>query len=256
MAATDMEIKILVPGSGFPSFTGTATYINLGGRKILVDTGAITSRSLLLKNMSIVGLKPEDVEYLVLTHMHTDHYGNIDLFSKAGIYMTREEYGFHEYVLKKKAMGGKEYVTKTWKSQDNWKGLANSSLITPQEDIIYDTIQPFSEDQVKRLVFVRPETELMPGLHILGMKGHSTAHIGLFSGDGTRKIVITADAFPNRRWFDRIKNNHPVNHKEQDAFRQNLQRIMELGENITIIPGHDIPFNSETGEYTRDYLIA
>lgn len=46
-----------------------------------------------LKN---VGLSPDDIEIVVLTHLHTDHVLNIKLFSKAIVYVQEEELKFAE----------------------------------------------------------------------------------------------------------------------------------------------------------------
>ena len=39
-----------------------------------------------------VGFRPEDVDTVILTHMHADHAGNVVAFPKAKVYVQREEY--------------------------------------------------------------------------------------------------------------------------------------------------------------------
>jgi len=64
----------------------SATSIHLiveKGRAAIVDTGTNNAVPLVLDALAVKGLAPEDVEYLVLTHIHLDHAGG------AGLLMTR-----------------------------------------------------------------------------------------------------------------------------------------------------------------------
>src|SRR6202158_5538149 len=39
-----------------------------------------------------IGFRPEEVDTVILTHMHADHAGNVAAFPKAKVYVQREEY--------------------------------------------------------------------------------------------------------------------------------------------------------------------
>jgi glyoxylase-like metal-dependent hydrolase (beta-lactamase superfamily II) len=39
-----------------------------------------------------IGFRPEDVDTIILTHMHADHAGNVVAFPRAKVYVQREEY--------------------------------------------------------------------------------------------------------------------------------------------------------------------
>ena len=47
----------------------------LGENKILVDTGPKSSVNTLISYLNTVGVKPEEVDYIFLTHIHLDHAG-------------------------------------------------------------------------------------------------------------------------------------------------------------------------------------
>ncbi|MFH2047228.1 MAG: MBL fold metallo-hydrolase [Pseudomonadota bacterium] len=65
-----------VGGSGFTSDKDAAVYlINFGGHAALVDSGCGFSREKLLKNIVACKIKPEQIEYLLITHCHFDHTG-------------------------------------------------------------------------------------------------------------------------------------------------------------------------------------
>ena len=71
-------------------------------RLILVDCGFKSGNSMTgsrFQNIEMpetvlakTGFRPEDVDTLVLTHLHFDHAGNFDAFPNARIYVQRREY--------------------------------------------------------------------------------------------------------------------------------------------------------------------
>ena len=81
-----------------------------GRRRIyLVDTGfaggkSMTGRSFAdfetpVQTLAKLGLAPDDVDAILMTHLHFDHAGNIDAFPQATIYLQRSEYEGWKRVL-------------------------------------------------------------------------------------------------------------------------------------------------------------
>src|SRR5699024_2237337 len=64
------------------SANGTSTLIRAGGKNILVDTLGPWDRAKLLQYLTERQLTPDDIDILVGTHTHTDHIGNLNLFTK------------------------------------------------------------------------------------------------------------------------------------------------------------------------------
>ena len=60
----------------------SATLI-LSDEIILVDTSSIEHRPVLLDGLERAGVAPAQVNIVVITHMHHDHIGNLDLFPSA-----------------------------------------------------------------------------------------------------------------------------------------------------------------------------
>lgn len=50
-----------------------------------------TKEQEILTALASKGLKPDDIDIVVLTHLHFDHIGNCELFKKAKIYMQKDE---------------------------------------------------------------------------------------------------------------------------------------------------------------------
>ena len=85
----DNTIMELIPGSKFiarlsgprNSFLaehGFSALIEAGNKKILLDTGA--TGVAVVHNLKLLGLKPEDIDMVVLSHGHNDHSGGLKLF--------------------------------------------------------------------------------------------------------------------------------------------------------------------------------
>lgn len=70
------EIKYLAtkpPIPGYEEFIGT--YLILGEKRALVDIGPRVAVPGLLSALSLAGVRPVDIDYIILTHIHIDHAG-------------------------------------------------------------------------------------------------------------------------------------------------------------------------------------
>jgi glyoxylase-like metal-dependent hydrolase (beta-lactamase superfamily II) len=59
---------------------GTVTLVRDAGRVVVVDPGMVADRDLLLRPLRDLGVRPEDVTDVVVSHHHLDHTVNIALF--------------------------------------------------------------------------------------------------------------------------------------------------------------------------------
>ncbi|MBC8495762.1 MBL fold metallo-hydrolase [archaeon] len=55
-------------------------------KNVLVDTGSFLNTEEIITNLGKEGLKPEDIDIVVMTHMHIDHAVNLYLFKNAIIH--------------------------------------------------------------------------------------------------------------------------------------------------------------------------
>lgn len=61
---------------------GTVSLVQSNGFNVLVDTGNVRKKLQLIKSLQEkAGLSPEDIDFVITTHGHPDHYSNGDLFS-------------------------------------------------------------------------------------------------------------------------------------------------------------------------------
>jgi len=67
-----------IGGGGYTSPEDAAVYlINFGGHAAMVDAGCGRAQDKLLSNIRSCNIKPEQIEYLLITHCHFDHTGGV-----------------------------------------------------------------------------------------------------------------------------------------------------------------------------------
>ncbi|MDP2920693.1 MAG: MBL fold metallo-hydrolase [Dehalococcoidia bacterium] len=66
---------------GYRDFIGT--YLVLGEKKALVDIGPKMAVNGVLKALRDAGIKPDEIDYVILTHIHIDHGGGTGLALKS-----------------------------------------------------------------------------------------------------------------------------------------------------------------------------
>lgn len=118
-----------------------------------------------------MGLGPDDIKHVVLSHMHSDHAGCVEFFKKSQVIVHQREYGMALAYHKRKDTDS-SYAwrdTEQWLKQDmNWR---------------------FVEDHEKELSLTNQVTLLNWG------EGHGAGMLGLdVSLDDTGHVILTSDA--------------------------------------------------------------
>jgi len=70
----------------FLNFGSCVYLIKLKNKNILIDTSSKDNSEDLLGELSYLNIKPEDINFVLITHHHEDHTGNLSLFKNAKIY--------------------------------------------------------------------------------------------------------------------------------------------------------------------------
>lgn len=205
-----LPFTILLPGVPVTSDRGalgwcTVAYLALEGKRILFDTGSYGDRGVLLQRMDEVGLSPEQIDIVVVSHLHFDHFVNVDLFPQATILAPRRDL---EYVLSGEYLHCKDpYVP--------------IGLVRNMED----RLTPLEDGQ-----------SIAPGLSVIALPGHTPGIMGLYYEKD--KILFASDAVKNAWEFQR--NEPPVTFFSKAVALENYAHIREKAR--IIVPGHDRHF--------------
>ncbi|MCS7125029.1 MAG: MBL fold metallo-hydrolase [Candidatus Bathyarchaeota archaeon] len=215
------EVKVLL--QGFPGKTsrGLLGFCNITLIKsdvtILFDTGFFSDRHLLTQKLEQEKIRPEDVEIVVLSHLHYDHCINVELFKKATVIVSKREL---EYALSdepKKA--GDLYV-----SEHTARLIKTGRVLEAVEGL-----------------------KLSANTKVIETPGHTPGSISLVV-DGEKKTVITGDAVKNAWEF---KNGvAEMFYGEKSDVAKSINKIKNLAD--FVIPGHDRSFfyDRKSGELT------
>ena len=83
------KVSVLLVGYGYTDADnryradGTCTLITGNDNRILVDTGSPRDKERLLEKLKQHSISPQEINYVVCTHGHVDHVGNLNLFDNA-----------------------------------------------------------------------------------------------------------------------------------------------------------------------------
>lgn len=84
--ARDARLDILTTGYVGDRVASTVLLVRDGDAVVVVDPGMVASRSLILDPLAALGVRPEQVTDIVISHHHPDHTVNIALFEQARVH--------------------------------------------------------------------------------------------------------------------------------------------------------------------------
>jgi glyoxylase-like metal-dependent hydrolase (beta-lactamase superfamily II) len=82
------QVDVVFVGYADERVASTVTCIRDGEAIIIVDPGMVPSQSSILAPLADLGVKPEDVTDVILSHHHPDHTMNVALFPRARVHDT------------------------------------------------------------------------------------------------------------------------------------------------------------------------
>lgn len=214
-----MKFNVDILFSGFSgklpeSYLGWATWalVQDGTHNILLDTGYVGLRLNFHDILAKRNLSVEEIDYVLLTHLHFDHACNVNLLPNAKFVLSKKEW---EYANKK----------------------------TDKDLFIEEGIIPFLEKSEK--IFVEKDNEeILPGITSLLTPGHTPGCCSyVLHQENGEKWVLAGDAAKNRGELKTEKVQMSVNQKET---LDSIRKIKKTGNRI--LPGHDGWVTMKEGE--------
>jgi len=162
---TDEIIKQTAPDGTYPSATNCFLIQSANGKNnTLIDAG--TNATKLLENLASIGVKPEDITEILITHTHGDHIGGLMkdgkfAFPNATIFISEKE---HNYCIEKE----------------------NKSYIAVTEAYKIKTIEPNKLNKITNSV--------LPDIFAIESYGHTPGHtVYLLNLKKNNKLLIWGD---------------------------------------------------------------
>jgi glyoxylase-like metal-dependent hydrolase (beta-lactamase superfamily II) len=160
-----------------------------------------------------IGIRPDDVKDVILTHLHYDHCGNLDRFPAARFYVQDRELAFAT---------GRNML------HDVLRDAYTVRHVQALIGAVYD----------KRVVFVNPQAEIAPGVMVYHVGGHTDGLQIVRVRTRRGWVVLASDAahfYANME----LSNPYPVVYSVGDMLR-GFETLRALADSPThIIPGHD-----------------
>ena len=96
-----LPFEILLTGIPVTSSRGalgwcTVAHLALEGKHIIFDTGSYGDRHVLLERLDKAGIFQQQIDTIVISHLHYDHFVNVEIFPRANILVSKRDL---EYVL-------------------------------------------------------------------------------------------------------------------------------------------------------------
>lgn len=165
--------------------------IHVGGRTVLVDTcsGNGKTRALplfqrfhmldlpYLDTLGAAGVRPEDVDLVVCTHLHVDHVGWNT--RRAGA----DDAWVPTFPNARYLFGRAEHA--------HWTTGGGPEVFPENVDVIADSVTPVVEAGLAE--FLDPGDEILPGLTVEAAPGHTPTQLVVKYDDGTGAFIVTAD---------------------------------------------------------------
>ncbi|MBX3520911.1 MAG: MBL fold metallo-hydrolase [Xanthobacteraceae bacterium] len=165
--------------------------VNTGDKLYLVDTGTgnLMGSSLgrVTENMVLAGIDPDQVDVILLTHLHPDHFGGLTVegrpaFKNADIYLSEADAKFWL---------GNEMIDKVPADFRPFFQMASAA------------VKPYAH----RLMPLPQNGEIGAGVTTLALPGHTVGHTGFRFSSGKEQMLVWGDIvhnlalqFPKPEW--------------------------------------------------------
>lgn len=197
-------------------------YLVVGeGHYILVDSGGpnpemaagmsyphLSDARYLKKELQLRGVSCDQIDAVILTHLHWDHCYNLDLFPQADVYVQKTEL--------------KHAVDPT--PFDRYFYVA-----TPGEGL------PGWMTAFARLVRLDGEAELFPGIRVFPTPGHSPGQMSVEVATAEGTYLIASDLLPLFENYEQgVPNGITLSFAD---WYESYEKVRAM--NVKILPGHD-----------------
>jgi glyoxylase-like metal-dependent hydrolase (beta-lactamase superfamily II) len=165
------------------------------------------------EGMRLIGVEAKEVEHVILSHMHYDHVGNLDLFPKAAFHIQDEEMA---------------YVT----------GRAMTHKPLRHSFVLSEVVQMVTAVYGDRVVFHDGDEEIFPGISVHHIPGHTRGLQSVKVHTSRGWVVLASDA---AHYYESITDGTSFQtHENIFEMLEGFRRLRKFAPSDDhIVPGHD-----------------
>src|SRR4029079_1523203 len=166
----------------------TALLVNTGSRLVLIDTGTagqiVDSAGALLHNLEAAGVKPRQIDTILISHFHPDHINGIKdkegakIFPNAEIAVPEGEWAY-------------------------WMNEANMAGVEPTVHKYFLNARRIFRDIAGEVRRFKPGSEVAPGIPAIAAFGHTPGHVAFSISSGSESMLVLSDSARNPYLFVR-----------------------------------------------------
>ena len=229
----------------------TAAVIESDRRLIMVDTGYVGKPDI-FNRLDELNFNPAGFDTVINTHVHPDHAGNNDAFTRAKVIVSKIDFEFSRDFAR--AMLDTDNPLEVFqKFYPEYKGqLAERHALSAQR-----TARKYWKEKkpeaAKNIVWIESDPDLPHFLDLWPTPGHTPGHFSVAVKGENRSLLIAGDAMPsNLFWKRALRENTP--RYDSYLYEKSKKRIERF--NGIILGGHDRPFSTVDGQYINEKIIV
>ena len=186
----------------------TNSLLRVGSHNILIDTGPSSRRAFLYRALQARDLSPEDIDIIILTHMHWDHCQNTDLFPNARVVVNPTEIDYA-------------------RNPNPWDMAVAGAMADMMRKM--------------KVEIVSEGDTVVEGVSVIETPGHTKGHMSVLAEVEGEQILIAGDAMPES---GTVARGLPYNvFWDVDDARESVEKMVASSQ--VFYPGHDRPFRVE-----------
>lgn len=190
-----------------------------GERRVLVDAGQPAYIPLIHEGLAQLGLSPDDVTDVLLTHMHWDHVANFTMFPNATTWVGEDELAWAA-----EQPAGTKFIP----------DLHVQELLRRKEGV-----ERISAGQ-----------EILPGVHTIASPGHTPHHLAFFAEHTADRMIFAGDSVKNVHELATLRADSSMDEEQSVATIKRLRSLLSDTAGV-LVPGHDVGLALVDGEVRR-----